>query len=908
MDWAKRYKLEEDQSFRTSSTHNFMVPTTSVVRLFVDTEGSGAAVKYRLFNDLQDELLSSNDFGDDADQDGFVGAGSEITLVHAPSGVEAEDAPYTLQLEYKRVATSFGGDCPTIDIRVIVEPLMTAQGAIKCSESELEKAGRDRHMSYSFGRSSHSVSEDFVLRSDDTTLYSQDGAETGSFAILTYKLSVEQSENALSILATYPFARMAMQMSLIDESTGDIVQLERTSSLQGARPASHEHNDMATYIEIPALEAGNYELEIALQKSLFLPTKVFPTCLGFTFVLEYIVRDKHHPADDGMYEVLSVRPLAIEQLLPSDETVIEVNFDKEVILDDLVNGLADRYYICSLVNKHDSHEIIHPRSMRQVNGNTIRLDFDFAKASPAPYGNCYSLVCSTEHSKGHEVIRPMQEETSYCFETKDEFEHDTVAHCNPFAEPKLGPKGKCICAQPYTGDTCESCDKGFTPATDTHESGQAHTRCMVDHDHLTAAVCNSHGKPKETRITHVSEVTCVCDKGYGGRYCDFCTDPAYAYPDCQEDLSSKIYDTEGNHLFLQRRRYNTHGYSSSAAQYFSQDDLEPSIFNEECGWVDFPDDLDRIEFVREFTDGELHVSDLYVVNHRQDNLIKFKPRNTGVFRFLAQQPELDELVSAGYDGAFDLEVGLYDPAAEKFVASAMNRHLELPRGNRLKMEYAALSFEVKEEHLWKPLYIFFRALNFTEDFDGDHTEGCLALYLEIEFRSAAYDCKHDENRQSTEIQILKDHSQASVIAEAATDAKHSVHSITSARNTFFAYQDYYVPGNSHTEDDADWEVQVSLQQKFIESNTLDILVEILESDVEFHDIRQGEYSPNIPKHKSQDQGLETRTFDEAGWEQVEGNLGPTCAGVCLIGGEKAHNEMLRVLSLEPRTYFRVWLF
>lgn len=77
-----------------------------------------------------------------------------------------------------------------------------------------------------------------------------------------------------------------------------------------------------------------------------------------------------------------------------------------------------------------------------------------------------------------------------------------------------------------------------------------------------------------------------------------------------------MYDTEGNHLFLQRRRYNTHGYSSSAAQYFSANDLEPSIFNEECGWVDFPDDLDRVEFIREFADGELHISDLYVVNHR----------------------------------------------------------------------------------------------------------------------------------------------------------------------------------------------------------------------------------------------------------------------------------------------------
>ena len=153
MNWAKKYKLEDDNNFRTLSSHKFMVPSTSVVRLFVDTDGSGAAVKYRLFNDLQDELLSSNDYGDDADQDGFVGSGSEITLVHAPSGVEPEDAPYTLQLEYKRVSTSFGGDCPTIDVRLIVQPLITAQSAVKCSESELEKAGQDRHMSFNFGRS-----------------------------------------------------------------------------------------------------------------------------------------------------------------------------------------------------------------------------------------------------------------------------------------------------------------------------------------------------------------------------------------------------------------------------------------------------------------------------------------------------------------------------------------------------------------------------------------------------------------------------------------------------------------------------------------------------------------------------------------------------------------------------------
>ena len=61
-------------------------------------------------------------------------------------------------------------------------------------------------------------------------------------------------------------------------------------------------------------------------------------------------------------------------------------------------------------------------------------------------------------------------------------------------------------------------------------------------------------------------------------------------------MSSSIYDTTLAHDFLGRRQYNEHGYSTAASQYFSQDTLEPTIFNEECGWADFPDDLDRIEF------------------------------------------------------------------------------------------------------------------------------------------------------------------------------------------------------------------------------------------------------------------------------------------------------------------------
>jgi len=55
------------------------------------------------------------------------------------------------------------------------------------------------------------------------------------------------------------------------------------------------------------------------------------------------------------------------------------------------------------------------------------------------------------------MIRPMQVETSYCFESTSELEHDTIAHCNPNALPKLDQNehGHCICAEPYTGSDCE---------------------------------------------------------------------------------------------------------------------------------------------------------------------------------------------------------------------------------------------------------------------------------------------------------------------------------------------------------------------------------------------------------------------------------------------------------------------
>jgi len=82
-------------------------------------------------------------------------------------------------------------------------------------------------------------------------------------------------------------------MNLYDEHTGALTQIDRTSSLEGDRESGSplsDAADMATYLEVPWLDAGRYRLEIVIRRSLFLPTKQYPTCLSFGLVVEYVAR------------------------------------------------------------------------------------------------------------------------------------------------------------------------------------------------------------------------------------------------------------------------------------------------------------------------------------------------------------------------------------------------------------------------------------------------------------------------------------------------------------------------------------------------------------------------------------------------------------------------------------------
>lgn len=80
----------------------------------------------------------------------------------------------------------------------------------------------------------------------------------------------------------------------------------------------------------------------------------------------------------------------------------------------------------------------------------------------------------------------------------------------------------------------------------------------------------------------------------------------------------------------------------------------------------------------------------------------------------------------------------------------MNSHYRLASGKALKLEHAALSYQVQRDQVEEPLYIFFRAVNFTDAETGapsSDSKGCLSLFMEIEFRSIDYECHNDPQLQ-----------------------------------------------------------------------------------------------------------------------------------------------------------------
>jgi len=68
------------------------------------------------------------------------------------------------------------------------------------------------------------------------------------------------------------------------------------------------------------------------------------------------------------------------------------------------------------------------------------------------------------------------------------------------------------------------------------------------------------------------------------------------------------------------------------------------------------------------------------------------------------------------DESFDIEIGLYDPQTDTFLASAMNHKLDVRDPKSLKggkLNYAWMHYYIDNQFIGKHLYLTFRAVNFT---------------------------------------------------------------------------------------------------------------------------------------------------------------------------------------------------
>ena len=158
---------------------------------------------------------------------------------------------------------------------------------------------------------------------------------------MSYTLNVKESGNALSVFTSYNFETVILAMMLVDKKTNNVIAVEKTNSLESVdtseEDVSMSENDIISFIEIPNLDQGVYELKIFVMKALFLPTKLFKTCLNFDFQLEYVTLNGFSESSN-QYEILSVYPSEVKKLPKNRNFHMEVKFNKPLDIDSMVSN------------------------------------------------------------------------------------------------------------------------------------------------------------------------------------------------------------------------------------------------------------------------------------------------------------------------------------------------------------------------------------------------------------------------------------------------------------------------------------------------------------------------------------------------------------------------------------------
>ena len=112
---------------------------------------------------------------------------------------------------------------------------------------------------------------------------------------------------------------------------------------------------MMSVIEMPSIDKGEYELEVYIHKFLFLESQKQKSCLNFDMMVEYIVKSEY--SGSSMYEVIGIIPTELKDLHAYQDAFhttkgkIEVRFNKQVDVDELMKFQNDDQNICVLQNK-----------------------------------------------------------------------------------------------------------------------------------------------------------------------------------------------------------------------------------------------------------------------------------------------------------------------------------------------------------------------------------------------------------------------------------------------------------------------------------------------------------------------------------------------------------------------------
>lgn len=116
------------------------------------------------------------------------------------------------------------------------------------------------------------------------------------------------------------------------------------------------------------------------------------------------------------------------------------------------------------------------------------------------------------------------------------------------------------------------------------------------------------------------------------------------------------------------------------------------MFAQECNGIDYPLDLNSLSFHREFSTGDFHFADVYTVNHKTNNFIKFTPRTPGSFKIMIKSPSL-----SSDEETFDIQVGLYlRQETNELLIAETNSDLTYGEDQSAKLDFAVLSVQIPE--------------------------------------------------------------------------------------------------------------------------------------------------------------------------------------------------------------------